>query len=65
MVDWEHQRRFPVVCTRCGSVYVGLERRDGEITPIGNGNECQCGGDEFEPVEDAAGADSSENATCD
>lgn len=48
---WDDNRRVPVQCTDCGSVYVAVERRDGTITRFGTTDICsECGGNDYEAV---------------
>ena len=53
-MNWDEHRRLPVACVECGAMYVAIERKDGELQPLGSKKQCNsCGETEFTPVSDA------------
>lgn len=51
MANREEIDKLVAVCSNCGAVYAARQWPDGEIQAIGS-NGCQCGSDEFDPVDE-------------
>jgi len=49
----ENSRRLMAVCDECGAVFAGIEKADGDITPIGRPGGCECGSSSFSEYETA------------